>query len=119
VTMDDAAVSRRSGVGVLIGNVGRLQGGLAVLPDAQPDDGLLDVALLTPHSVRDWPVLALRILLRKPNSGDQAEILRGRRVQINIDRPMPLQYDGEVAGDATDITVRVLPAAIVVCSAPI
>jgi YegS/Rv2252/BmrU family lipid kinase len=118
VTIDDRPVFRRNGVGVLVGNIGRLQAGLAVLPDARPDDGLLDVAILTPRSVRDWPVLALRILLRKPDSGDQAQILRGRRVQINTDRPMPLEYDGEAAGETTGMTIRVLPNAIEICSEP-
>jgi diacylglycerol kinase (ATP) len=116
VTMDDGPVLRREAAGVLVGNVGRLQGGLAVLPNAQPDDGLLDVMLLTPHAIRGWPVLALRILLRKPDDGEQATVLRGRRVQITADRPTPLEYDGEEAGESTGITVRVLPGAIVICS---
>jgi len=116
VTVDDGPVVRRTGVGVLVGNVGQLQGGLAVLPDAKPDDGLLDIAVLTPRSIRDWPVLVLRILLRKPNSGDQAEVMRGRQVLISTDRSMPVEYDGESAGEADGMTVRVLPAAIVICS---
>ena len=114
--IDDAPAIRRNGVGLLVGNVGQLQGGLAVLPDAQPDDGLLDVAVLMPRSIRDWPVLVLRILLRKPNSGDQAEVMRGRRAQISTDRPMPVEYDGEAAGEASGMTVRVLPAGLVICS---
>ena len=118
LTIDDARALRRNGVGVLVGNVGKLQGGLAVLPDAQPDDGLLDVAVLMPRSIRDWPVLVLRILLRKPDSGDQAEVMRGRRVRISTDRPMPVEYDGEAAGEASGMTVRVLPAAIVICTGP-
>lgn len=116
VTVDDGPALRRRAVGVLVGNVGRLQGGLAVLPDARPDDGFLHVVVLTPRSFRDWPVLALRILLRRPGSGHQAHVLRGRRVQITADRPMPLQYDGDDGGDARGITVGVLPGAIVVCS---
>jgi len=102
---------------VLVGNVGRLQGGLAVLPEARPDDGLLDVLMLTPHTVRDWPMLALRILLRRPASGEQAQVLRGSRVQITADRSLPLEYDGDDAGNSTGITVRVLSGAIVVCAA--
>ncbi|HEY8828419.1 MAG TPA: diacylglycerol kinase family protein [Jatrophihabitantaceae bacterium] len=117
VRMDDQPVLRRTAVGVLVGNVGRLQGGLAVLPEARPDDGLLDVLLLTPHTVRDWPMLALRILLRRPASGEQAQVLRGSRVQITADRSLPLEYDGDDAGNSTGITVRVLSGAIVVCAA--
>jgi diacylglycerol kinase (ATP) len=116
VTIDDAPAVRRTGVGVLVGNVGQLQGSLAVLPDAQPDDGLLDVVILMPRSIGDWPVLVLRILLRKPDSGDQAEVMRGRRVRISTNRPLPVEYDGEAAGEACGMTVQVLPAAILICS---
>jgi diacylglycerol kinase family enzyme len=116
VTMDDGPASRRRGVGVLVGNVGRLQGGVAVLPDAQPDDGLLDVVVLTPRRLRDWPVLALRILARRTDSGAQAEIVRGRTVRISAERPLPIEYDGDSAGTATELTVGVLPGAIVVCT---
>jgi diacylglycerol kinase (ATP) len=116
VTMDDRPVVRRVGIGVLVGNVGKLQGKLTVLPDAQPDDGLLDVVVLAPRSFRDWPVLALRIVLRKPDSGEQAQIVRGSRVQISADKAVPLEYDGDDAGDTTGITVRVMPGAIVVCA---
>jgi len=36
----------RVGQGLLVVNLGRLQGGVTVVPDARPDDGVLDVAVL-------------------------------------------------------------------------
>jgi len=44
-------------------------------------------------------------------------VLRGSRVQITADRSLPLEYDGDDAGNSTGITVRVLSGAIVVCAA--
>jgi len=115
VTVDDRPAMQHKAVGALIANIGQLQGGLAILPDARPDDGLLDLALLTPRSLRDWPVLVLRILQRRPDSGRQAQLLRGRRVRIETAAPVPLEYDGEDAGDSSDLTVEVLPGAILMC----
>jgi len=102
----------------LVGNVGRLQGGLLVLPDAQPDDGVIDVGVLEPRHWYDWPTLVARILVRRPASGPQAEILRGRRIEISCDRSVPVEFDGEDAGDATAMSVHVLAGAIVLCGAP-
>jgi diacylglycerol kinase family enzyme len=45
---------RRRASGIIVGNVGALQGGLALLPDAQPDDGQLDVVVLTARGLTGW-----------------------------------------------------------------
>src|SRR4029079_12262221 len=46
---------------VLVGNVGQLEGGLELLPDAAADDGVLDVVVVAPRNLRDWLRLAYRI----------------------------------------------------------
>ena len=48
----------------MIGNVGFLQAGMPLLPDAAIDDGLLDVVLLTPSGSCRWLPLAVRVLAR-------------------------------------------------------
>lgn len=115
ITVDDGPALQRRAVGVLVGNVGRLQAGLRALPDAKPDDGVLDIGILTPRSWHDWPVLLLRLLARRPDSGSQAEILSGQRVVVSCDQDMPLEYDGDYFGRASALRVQVLPGAIMVC----
>ena len=115
VTVDDQAPMRRRSIGVLVGNVGEVQGGLAVLPVALPDDGLLDVIVLTPNRWRDWPVLLWRLARRAPDAGRQADVLTGRQVSIRVDRPLPVEYDGEFDGEARELDVRVLAGVLSVC----
>ncbi len=117
VRIDQHEPRRLRGLGVLVGNVGELQGGTAVLPDAEPADGLLDVFVLAPRAWIDVLVLAWRILRGRPNDGPQALILRGKRVEIRSDRPVPLEFDGEYAGEHDALTVTVLPGAVTVCGA--
>jgi diacylglycerol kinase family enzyme len=115
VRIDDGAPYRLRGLGVLVGNVGELQGGAAVLPDADPADGLLDVIVLAPRGWVDVLVMVGRILRRRPNDPPQAVIQRGRRVEIRADRAVPLEFDGEYAGERDALTVTVLPGAVAVC----
>lgn len=117
VRVDQRPVHRVRALGVLVGNVGTLQGGIAVLPGADPSDGLLDVIVLAPRGWRDVLVLAWRILRRRPNEGPQAQISRGRRVEIRSDRAVPVQFDGDYAGEREELTVTVLPGAVAVCGA--
>jgi diacylglycerol kinase (ATP) len=117
VRVDQRPVHRIRALGVLVGNVGELQGGITVLPGADPSDGLLDVIVLAPHGWRDVLVLAWRILRRRPNERPQAQLSRGRRVEIRSDRAVPVQFDGDYAGEQEELTVTVLPGAVAVCGA--
>jgi len=112
---DGASPVRRRGRGVLVGNVGRLQGGLPVLPDARGDDGVLDVAVLAPRRLRNWAGLAWRIVLRRRPRPEQLETWRAAQVDIRADRPLPVQLDGDVRPSADRLVVEVWPAALTLC----
>ncbi|MFL6164417.1 MAG: diacylglycerol/lipid kinase family protein [Jatrophihabitantaceae bacterium] len=112
ITLDGQPPLHRRAIGVLVGNVGQLEAGITLLPDAAPDDGLLDVIVLMPRTARDWLVLAGRILTRRPAAGRQADILRGRRVRIVAEHPVPYEYDGDFVGERSELAVEVLPGAL-------
>jgi YegS/Rv2252/BmrU family lipid kinase len=113
--LDDGDPFTRVGQGVLVGNLGRLQGGLPIMPDARPDDGLLDVAVLRTRTLPDWIRLAVRVLLRRRRKDPELEVLRGRRVEVRCDRPQPVERDGDPAGDSDHLVVEVVPAALTLC----
>ena len=51
----DGAPERTTSVHtIIIGNCGTLPGGILLLPDAQPDDGVLDIAALKPSGPFGW-----------------------------------------------------------------
>jgi diacylglycerol kinase family enzyme len=113
--LDDRRIDR-IGQGVLIGNLGRLQGGLPVMPDARPDDGLLDVAVLQTRTVLDWLVLAAGVLLRRRRKDPQLETFQARRVEGHCDTPLPVERDGDPLDTPRDrLVVEVVPAALTLC----
>jgi diacylglycerol kinase family enzyme len=117
IRLDDRPALRRRAIGVLVGNVGQLEAGITLLPDAAPDDGKLDVIVLAPRTALDWAMLAGRILGKRP-TGRQADVLSGRRVRITAARPVPFEYDGEFVDERTELDVTVLPGALLLRCPP-
>jgi diacylglycerol kinase family enzyme len=115
IAIDGAGPVRRRAVGVLLGNVGSLQAGLAVLPEASPTDGLLDLAVLAPVAPLDWPLILGRMILRRMAKGGKTEVLRGRRFEISCDRELPLEFDGDAAGHSRSLIAAVRSGALTVC----
>jgi YegS/Rv2252/BmrU family lipid kinase len=114
IRLDGRRPIRRRARSVLVGNVGRLQGGVPLLPDAEPDDGCLDVAVLTPHSLRHWLSLAWGVLRRKRDVA-RMETFRARSVEITSDREQSRQLDGDVIEPGRLLVVTVRPRALCLC----
>lgn len=112
--VDDGPAVRRRARAVLIGNVGELQGSLPLLPDAACDDGLLDVAVLSPRSILDWLRLGVQVLLRRPEP-HRLETFQGRRVSVAASRPLAVELDGDVQPETDRLEVELHADALIVC----
>jgi YegS/Rv2252/BmrU family lipid kinase len=115
VTIDDTKTVSCDAQLVLIGNLGTLQGGLVALPDAHPDDGLLDVGVVTAGSVSAWLRLGFRLLRGRVASDPRVRILRGKRIEVQSARPLPVELDGDVFEETTNLTVEVVPSCLILC----
>jgi len=112
IKADDGPPLDRSASGVIIGNVGTLQGNVHLLPDAVPDDGALDVAVLTAWGAIGWLVLASDVLRRRKTI--QVTWLTCRELVVETRRARPWQVDGDVIGFGRRLVVRVRPATLLV-----
>lgn len=102
-------------IGVLVGNVGTLTGGMQLLPEAEPDDGLLDVAVLTPMRLRHWAGLASNIVAGRRPKPWQLQTHRGRRIVVDWPTPVPVELDGDLQDPATRLEFTLAPSALKVC----
>ncbi|GAA3954698.1 hypothetical protein Aau02nite_85620 [Amorphoplanes auranticolor] len=84
------------------------------LNDAQPDDGLLDVAILSPRTLRHWAALGWGVLRRKQTVPGM-ETYTATRVQIRSKRAQPRQLDGDLIDPGRNLTVSVRPEVLLFC----
>lgn len=111
VTVDDGPPIRRMVRMVVVGNVGSVQV-FKLLPDAQPDDGILDVVIVAPETARS----TLRVVwnfARRARDPD-VEHLHGRSVRIRSDGSVPRQLDGDVMPGGREITISIDPGSVIV-----
>jgi YegS/Rv2252/BmrU family lipid kinase len=86
-------------------------GGILIAPEAQIDDGWMDLALVAPlrwSQLLDGLLLALR-------TGDirwpEMQRMRARKLRLETNRPMLFHGDGEVLAE-TPVEIEVLPGAL-------
>ena len=97
-----------SGYSVAVGNSKAYGGGMFVLPQAELDDGELDV-MLTRHisklrALRELP----KVFKGTHGDSDHVEFLRGEEIEVTADRPFVIYADGDPIG-ATPAMIRVEP----------
>ena len=117
IALDDQPRFSRRARSVLVANVGQLQGGLPLLPDAQPDDGLFDIAVLNPTSLRHWITMAWAVLRRAPQV-PRMETFRATRVEIVSKRPQAREIDGDVIEPGRRLLAVIRPKALCLCVPP-
>jgi diacylglycerol kinase (ATP) len=109
VSVDGACWFRGRASCVLVGNVGRIIGGIDVFPDARLDDGMLDVGVVTAKRRRDWARVGVRAVLGRIDSSPFVQMTSATSVRIKLDDEMPWELDGGDQSPAKRFDISVLP----------
>ncbi|AWB96713.1 hypothetical protein DCE93_01180 [Agromyces badenianii] len=130
--VDTGRQHRSKVASILVANLGYLPGNIELIPDAEIDDGRLDVVVLQPRNAFGWLLIWRKVawenrVLRKSALGRQfldltggnkrTEILylRGRSVELEIEGAAEeFEIDGDEFGLVVSARFRVDPAALIV-----
>jgi len=126
----DAAAARNVNVHtIIIGNCGKLPGNILLIPDAKPDDGLLDFVALRPRGPFGWLKVWNKVawengVLRKSALGRRIIDLSrdvkdvtyrtGKDLRMTVEYPQEFQLDGDEFGEAKSVHAWVDPGALTV-----
>ena len=100
---------------LLIGNVGDVIGGISAFPDAQPDDGLLNLGVVTASGAMDWVRTLGRSVIGDAAASPFVETTSGRTFDVRLSKAVPYEIDGGVRKKTKRLKVKVEPGAITVC----
>jgi diacylglycerol kinase family enzyme len=99
---------------ILAGNVGALFAGVEVFADATPDDGQIDIAVITAEGVAEWTRTVARTVAGSPERSPFFRVTKGRKVKVKLDRKVPYELDGGARSKIKSYRLVVEPGAITV-----
>lgn len=123
ITTDGQPVRDEEGHTLLVANCGTLQGGLTLLPDADPSDGELDYLVLSAEGVAQWAGTLKtmiwdnglkRLISDKEDltSTDSVGHGRAKKLEVTLPETRAFEIDGEELGATRSFTVSLQPSAI-------
>ena len=112
VSIDGGPPQHRQARTVVVGNVGRLQGGVELLPDADPDDGELDVVLLSPKGIIGWASVGAHIATRQRRGHPRVEHHRVHTMSLKLSHTQEVQLDGDPIGPGLSLRFAVKPSCL-------
>lgn len=95
---------------IAVANGGVIGGGIPIAPEAQADDGLLDVVVVNKICSRNLPARLIGLMRGKILSFPETQFIRAKKVFFSADK-MRVNIDGEVTDEAS-VEARLLPKAL-------
>jgi diacylglycerol kinase (ATP) len=100
---------------ILVGNVGRLFGGVEVFENARPDDGRLEVGVVNADGISDWIRTLARTAAGHPERSPLVQETSATKIKVKLNRKVLYEVDGGDRKKVRSFTVSVQPAAITIC----
>lgn len=103
---------------VLIGNVGKVIGGIKAFDGAQPDDGRLELGVVTAKNPVQWTRTLARMTTGKAEKSPYVHVTSGKVFTLTFSRRFRYELDGGDRPSVKKIRVEVCPGSITVCVPP-
>lgn len=100
---------------VLIGNVGRITGGIEAFEGAKPDDGWLDVGVATAQGALQWARALGTMAVGRADQSPFVRTTRARRVDVRLGSKMRYELDGGARSTTKRFSATVVPGAVKIC----
>ncbi len=115
IEVDGAPWYRGAASCILVGNVGRLFGGVEVFEDARPDDGRLEVGVVNAQGIADWARTLARTAAGHAERSPLVQATSATKIEVELNRKVLYEMDGGDREKVKSFTVEVQPAAITIC----
>jgi YegS/Rv2252/BmrU family lipid kinase len=99
---------------VLVANVGSIGGGITAFDHASPDDGRLDVAVMTAHGAWQWLRTLTRASIGSAEKSPLVTMTQATKITVHTRTRRPYQLDGGARPKTNKLRVQVVPHAVTI-----
>jgi diacylglycerol kinase family enzyme len=103
---------------VLAANVGKILGGIEAFPQAQPDNGQLELGVVTARNPVQWARTFGRLALGHPEQSPFTKVTQGKKFRIRFDQKVAYELDGGARPATRKLRVKACPGSVTVCVPP-
>jgi len=100
---------------ILVGNVGKLFGGVEAFSDAEPDDGQLELGVVTAEGLVQWARTLARTAVGTSEKSPFVQATRAKKIEVKLDRKVLYELDGGDRTKAKRLEIEIEPGALEVC----
>ncbi len=100
---------------VLVGNVGKVLGGIEAFSGARPDDGRLELGVVTARNPAEWARALGWLALGHPEKSLFVKVTSGKKFRIRFDGYFPYELDGGARPPVKKMRIKTKPASITIC----
>lgn len=97
---------------ILVGNLGQIFGGVEVFPGARPDDGLLELGVVTAEGLGQWGRTLARTAVGDPNRSPFVRSTKAKKLKAKLSRKVLYELDGGDRSKIRSFKVRVEAGAL-------
>ncbi len=97
---------------LLVGNVGSVFGDVELFDDARPDDGRLDVGIVTAEGLTQWTRALARAAFGRAEKSPLIRMTVARKIDVKLERKTRYQLDGGDRPPARRLRIKVHPRAV-------
>jgi diacylglycerol kinase (ATP) len=103
---------------VLAANVGKILGGVEAFPQAEPDDGRLELGVVTARNPVQWARTFADLARGQAEQSPFAKVTQGKKFRIRFNQKVVYELDGGARPASKTLRIRVHQKSVTVCVPP-
>ena len=100
---------------VLVGNVSKVFASIEAFEGARPDDGVLEVAVVSASNPVEWTRAVTRVVVDRAEKSPFITVTSGRKIRVTLRSKLAYEIDGGDRTKTKKLRIDVRPASITVC----